>query len=310
MNTSFALPFKETALEDRGVIENYMFRWGEGSCQHSFPAMYLLSHKYGDSFCVQDGYLYVLRSKLGAEGTRVYLFPMGDCADEDGLRRALENILRDAHEHGAAVRFESLTARAAGLVTRLLPGCFKLQADRDLAEYIYAFDRLAFQKGPEMHSRRQGVSTFFNQYGSRTVIRPIDRQTIGDVRDFQVFWTHSGQSPEDEEHMIIENISIHKALDRFEELGLRGIVLYIDGKCAGYAYGAAISPEHYDVIIEKGDRRVTNIYRALNREHVRSCAQGLAYINREEDLGVEGLRRAKMMDKPDILLEKFIVTEA
>ena len=87
MNTAGTLLFKETSLEDRSVIEKYMYRWGEGSCQHSFPAMYLLSHKYGDSFCERDGYLYVLRSKLCRDGERVYLFPMGDRHDGDGLRR-------------------------------------------------------------------------------------------------------------------------------------------------------------------------------------------------------------------------------
>ncbi len=309
MNTTGALLFKEASLEDRSVIEKYMYRWGEGSCQHSFPAMYLLSHKYGDSFCERDGYLYVLRSKLCRDGERVYLFPMGDRHDANGLRRALENVLEDAHAYGGKVRFESLTREAAELCQLLLPGRFEARADRDLAEYIYTFERLAYQRGPEMHSRRQGVSTFFNQFGDRTRIERICPENLRDVRSFQAFWSHSGQSPEDAEHMEIENTSIQKALEHFDELGLKGIVMYVDGACAGYAYGAALSPKHYDVIIEKGDRRITNIYRALNREHVRACAGGFTYINREEDLGVEGLRRAKLMDKPDILLEKYIVTE-
>ncbi len=309
MSTAETLLFKETSLEDRSIIETYMYRWGEGSCQHSFPAMYLLSHKYGDSFCERDGYLYVLRARLCREGERVYLFPMGDRRDEDGFRRALETVLEDAHRNGARVRFESLTRKAAELCLRLLPGRFEAREDRDLAEYIYTFERLAYQQGPEMHSRRQGVSTFFNQYGDRVRIERICPENLQDVRSFQEFWSHSGQSPEDAEHMEIENTSIQKALEHFDALGLRGIVLYVDGTCAGYAYGAALSPTHYDVIIEKGDRRITNIYRALNREHVRACAGGFGYINREEDLGVEGLRRAKMMDKPDVLLEKYIVTE-
>ena len=64
-----------------------------------------------------------------------------------------------------------------------------------------------------------------------------------------------------------------------------------------------------DVIIEKGDRSISDIYKILNRDLVRMCCYGFSYINREEDVGVEGLRKAKMSYKPDILLEKYIVTE-
>ena len=90
---------------------------------------------------------------------------------------------------------------------------------------------------------------------------------------------------------------------------LSGVLLEVDGKLAGYAYGAPLSDTHYDVIIEKGDRRIPDIYRILNRELVRMCCQGFTYINREEDVGVEGLRKAKLSYKPDCFIEKYLATE-
>ena len=82
-----------------------------------------------------------------------------------------------------------------------------------------------------------------------------------------------------------------------------------DGKLAGYAYGARLSDDCYDVMIEKGDRSAPDIYKILNRDLVRLCCEGVGWINREEDLGVEGLRRAKLSYKPDRLIRKFSVRQ-
>ena len=106
-----------------------------------------------------------------------------------------------------------------------------------------------------------------------------------------------------------ENEAIQRGLDQFEALELTGIVVWIDDALAGYAYGAPVSPECYDVMIEKGDRRFPDIYRVLNRDLVRLCCGDYAWINREEDVGAPGLRKAKLSYKPDRLLEKYVARE-
>ena len=105
-------------------------------------------------------------------------------------------------------------------------------------------------------------------------------------------------------------MKISPGLAHFEALGLSGIVVFIDGELCGYAYGAPLSDTAYDVIIEKGDRRYNDIYKILNRELVRMCCDGFAFINREEDAGVEGLRKAKLSYYPDHLEENFCAVEA
>ena len=110
--------------------------------------------------------------------------------------------------------------------------------------------------------------------------------------------------------LALEDEAIRTGLDHFFELGLSGILVYIDGRLSGYAYGAPLSDGCYDVMIEKGDRSVPDIYKILNRDLVRLCCGGSAWINREEDLGVEGLRKAKLSYKPDRLIRKYSVREA
>ena len=114
---------------------------------------------------------------------------------------------------------------------------------------------------------------------------------------------------EDRVQLELENEAIMFGLENFKALGLSGILLYVDGVLQGYAYGAPLSNDCYDVMIEKGNREIPDIYRILNMELVRRCCAGLAFVNREEDLGVPGLRKAKQSYKPDILLQKYVLKE-
>lgn len=303
------LSFEKITLKDRDVLRQYLYQYGENSCQHSFVSMFCMAGKYGDMFCQQDGYLFIQRGNKRTPGFRNYLFPMGDTTDKSALKNAISLILEDAKSHGQKARFETVTRKAAEEIQRLFPERFHCVNIRDYAEYLYTHEKLADLPGSEMASKRHDINTFFRDYGDKTVIEKICPDHIEKIRTFQKNWLLDMLRGEEDVQLELENEAIQVGLDHFEELGLSGIVVFVDGEIAGFAYGTPISKDCYNVIIEKGDRRVPDIYRVLNRDLVRMCCDGYAYINREEDVGVAGLRKAKMSYKPDILLEKFIVTE-
>ncbi len=101
---------------------------------------------------------------------------------------------------------------------------------------------------------------------------------------------------------------IRLQIDHFDELRLSGVILRIDGEIRGFCYGTCLG-DTYDVIVEKADRDIPHSYKVLRQESTRQCAQGCAWVNMEEDLGLPGLRALKNAYKPDHLLNKFIVTE-
>lgn len=301
------LAFHEIALDDKGMVDSYFHRYGENSCQHSFVSLYCMQRKYGDRICERDGCLYVLRSNQGSAQERVYLFPMGERAC---MRQAVDQLRQDAHAHGAALRFETLTRAAAQMLADMFPGEFEIEPCRDYAEYLYTREKLAQLPGPEMASKRHDINTFFRDYGSRTHIERIRPEHIMPIRAFQKVWLETKNHGQEDVQLECENLAIQRGLDHFEALGLSGIVVLIDDALVGYAYGAPLSGDCYDVLIEKGDRRYPDIYRVLNRDLVRLCCGDYAWINREEDVGAPGLRKAKLSYKPDQLLEKFIAREA
>lgn len=301
--------FEAVTLEHKKKIKPYLYKYGEGSCQHSFAAMFCMANKYGDSLCEKDGWLFIHRAGISSKTERAYLFPMGDDSDEVRLGYAIEAIIEDAHNHGATVRFETLTAAAKDAAVRLFPDMFSVTALRDYSEYIYTYDKLANLSGHEMASKRQDLSTFSRTFGNSVRIEKIRDKHLGEIRSFQKMWLDNRLNGEEDVQLEYENIAIQLGLSNFAELDLSGIVIYIDNVMCGYAYGAPLSQNSYDVIIEKGDRRIADIYRVLNRDLVRLCCGQYRFINREEDVGNEGLRRAKLSYKPDILLEKYLLRE-
>jgi hypothetical protein len=268
-----------------------------------------MSGKYGDSVCEKDGWLFIHRAGISSKTERVYLFPMGEKSDEVGLRGAIEAIFEDAHRHGATVRFETLTSQAKDAVVKLFPDRFSITPLRDYAEYIYTYDKLVNLPGHTLQNKRYDIRAFYRNFGSRTRVEKINEKNFDEIWAFQKMWLAHRLYCEENVQLEHENIAIQLGLSNFAQLELSGIVIYIDNIMCGYAYGAPLSENSYDVIIEKGDRRIADIYRVLNRDLVRLCCKEYQYINRDEDVGVEGLRCAKLSYQPDILLEKYLLRE-
>ena len=134
------------------------------------------------------------------------------------------------------------------------------------------------------------------------------------IRDFQNNWLDERLSViEDHAHKMQlegDNECIHYALDDFFTLGMFGIVMFIDGKLAGFSYGFPLNDTVAEADAEKGDRSIPSVYTALKHEFLKLClSKNFTHCNFEEDLGDEGLRTVKTRDRPEYMIDKFIITE-
>ena len=313
------LEFQPLTLGLKGLADSYTYKYGEGSCQHSFVSSWCLQNKYGDMFCEHEGYLYTLRSKLCTEGERIYLFPHGPRDDETALARAIQNVIDDAHENNSRVKFQTVTESAKDIITSLFPGKFTAEYSRDLSEYIYRTEHMYIPENmlspsaPNPMRKRRGVRTFCKDYDGRFTVTKILPEHIDVIREFQDEWLDEklmyDDSPVIERQLEEENLSVQRALNDFFALGLSGVAVFIDGELKGYAYGSKLSDECFDGAVGKGSRLIPNISPFLKHELVRLCCEDFRYVNLEEDLGVKGLREMKTEYMPEYMIEKYTVTE-
>ena len=266
--------------------------------------MFSLAEKYGDSVCEQDGFLFALRSRLCDEKYRVYLAPLGG----GSTREAFRAILDDAAFYGKLVRFITLTETQAANLREAFPGRFDYSEERDLAEYLYRAERMATFEGGDLRKRRAELHTFRNQFGERAVVSRIRQEDIADCIQYEQKWLDENLETHDADTLIRDARMISLQMDHFDELHLSGVILRIDGKVCGFCYGTSLG-DTYDVIVEKADRDIPHCYKVLRQQSTLLCAQGCAWVNMEEDLGLPGLRALKNAYKPDHLLNKYIVTE-
>ncbi|HAP79533.1 MAG TPA: hypothetical protein DCQ78_05150 [Ruminococcus sp.] len=150
---------------------------------------------------------------------------------------------------------------------------------------------------------------FRRTYEGRITEIPVTKENINEVLEFEHQWFIESQESHDRIALELEYREIELQLRHIDELKISGLIVKIDDIIQGIVYGAPISNNCYDVLIEKGNRKFNDIYRILHQDIVRLCAMNYKYINREEDVGVEGLRKSKLSYKPDILLKKFIASE-
>ena len=307
------LDFQPLSLGLKTLADSYTFKYGEGSCQHSFVSSWCLRQKYGDLFCEHDSFLYTLRSKKCTPDKRVYLFPHGSRENTEALKRAVQNVIDDAHENNAKVSFETVTQSAKESIMNLFPGKFEAVCNRDLSEYIYTSKSLLTLSGRHLKNKRNSFNAFCRDYDGRFSVTKILPEHIGMIRELQGEWLDEKlvreNNPIHESQLKQENDGVQCALDDFFELGLSGIVIFIDGELKGYMYGSPLSADCFDTISGKGSSDVPNISTVLKREIVRLCCESFKFVNFEEDLGIDGLRTMKTEYMPIRMIEKFVVKE-
>lgn len=302
------LDFRPVTINAQKKLVPHLNKYGSGSCQHSFVQMLGLFEKYGDSYCFCDDVLFIKRSRKCTAKKNVYLAPLGNLGDNP--RHYIDTLLDDAHERGVKASFETITEEFANTLQIFYPEVFALSKERDLAEYIYSSHSLVELPGRKLAAKRNRINAFYAAYSPDDIcIEQINSDNLEDVKLFQAKWLADRNSYEADERLDIENRAIELYLNNFEALDFVGTVIYVNGKVAGYAAGVPLSDDCIDEIIEKGDRDIIGIYQLVCREFARLVSDKYAYINREEDIGIAGLRQAKESYLPDRLLVKYIATE-
>ena len=197
----------------------------------------------------------------------------------------------------------------ADKINAIFPGMFETDYSEDLDEYIYTREALSVLSGKALAPKRNRVNAFYSQYEGHVRIENISEENLLDVILFQKEWIKDRFAEGYDEMLDREDKAITFYLSHYDELKFTGIVVYVWGSVAGYAAGVSLNDDCMDEVIEKGRKDITGIYQLLCNEFAILCCKGYTYINREEDLGGEGLRRAKRSYHPDRMLKKYTVTE-
>ena len=248
--------------------------------------------------CTRLGNRALIRSD-GGHG-RNYLYPAGD----GDLKEAILAMKADADKDGLPFRLNGVTDEMRDCLEENFPDAFEFSERRDQFDYIYSVDKLSSLSGKKLHGKRNHINRFLETYDWRFEPLTLDNLPYAFERNQQ--WKQSiAQEGEDNQSLDQAGEAVKSAFDHFTDLGLKGGLLIADGRPVAYTMGSPLTEDTFIVHIEKAFWDVPGAYPMINQQFVRYACEGFTYVNREDDTGDEGLRKAKQSYYPDILLRKF-----
>ena len=289
------IPFKEITLADKEIIQSYTFISHRRNCDLSFSNLYSWRFLYHTEYADLGGFLLF---RFYADGELAYMMPVGN----GDLKTELGMMIEDARNEGQPFRMLGVCTSMKEDIEEVMPGQFEFSADRDYFDYIYLRSDLATLKGKKYQPKRNHINRFKNTY-SDYEYKELTSELVPDCLKLEAEWCKTNNCAEDTA-LQAERRSMTAALAHFEELGLRGGVLYVSGNIVAFTFGMPINHETFDVCVEKANTDIEGAYTMINNEFALHIPEQYIYVNREEDLGLEGLRKAKLSYYPEILLEK------
>lgn len=266
-------------------------------CEYSFTNLCIWGHQQA---ALIDGFL-TLFSQFGR--ISVYPFPIG----QGQIKPVLDALLEDARKRGLSCRLSSMSKEDCALLESLYPRQFHFYTDRDDYDYVYSIEELAVLKGKRFQSKRNFANRFWAHHPHCQAVA-LDDANLPAAREMLETWFAQRKQVDPMADFYLERSALEKALYNREALSLEGMVLIEQGQVLAFTLGSFLSQDTFDIHFEKALDRADGAYAAINQAFSRHLAEKypqLRYLNREDDMGIEGLRKAKLSYHPDHLVEKY-----
>ncbi len=303
------LDFHTLTIADREAYQAVSLRSGRRNCNFTFANLVGWQFWFRTEVCILPDAV-VLRFPL--DGERAYMLccagtPCCDLlqaiCDDCGGRMTLLGL-----EDEAALQLQQ-NACSKGINITVEP-------QRNQYDYIYRRADLASLAGGKLKAKRNHVNKFLSEYPDFEY-RPLEPSMFDECRRLEILWREergdvnpvydAGNTTEGSEPCIIDTILAEQRVmetvfAHWDALGMTGGSIWLDGHMVAFTYGAAVTDDTIDVCVEKADRTIDGLLSVINQQFCAHLPEQYVYVNREEDMGLEGLRKAKLSYHPEILL--------
>lgn len=291
------IDFQKLDLTKKAEYDRFLLTNPDKGCEYSFANLYMWGRQEA---CLWKNSL-LLFSQFHRRSA--YPFPlMGDDPKE-----VLDAILADAMERGVHCRFTSMSKADCDLLEQLYPGKFRFYDDRDGYDYVYNIDDLADLKGRSFQKKRNHLNRFLQAHPDYRV-EPMTKENLPIAMDLVSRWREGDACCNPDSEFYLECKALRRAFAHFDELEMEGLILLEGEEALAMTMGSRLSPDTYDIHFEKALDMPESAYPAINMEfarYLRDKHPDVRFLNREDDLGVPGLRKAKLSYNPVRLIEKY-----
>lgn len=281
--------------------------------KEQYEALLKNSHKRGCEYNFNNLYFWGRQRIAFHEGNvaffsqfdrkSVYPFPLSG----GNLKSTLDAIIHDASVRDIPCRLTGLSKEDCDLLEQLYPGKFRFHNDRDGYDYVYAIEDLAELKGRKYQKKRNHINRFRQNYPDYT-LEPLTDENTGEAVELLMKWYTGRELADPLADFHMEKAAIFKALRNRTELGIEGLLLKHNGRLLALTMGSRLHEDTFDIHFEKALEEADGAYPTINWEFARylhAKYPHVQWLDREDDMGLEGLRKAKLSYCPHHMVEKY-----
>ena len=289
------MTFHPLTLFDRETMQAVTLHSGRRNCNYTFANLVGWKFLFGTEVCVLENTV-VLRYTF--DGRRAYMV----CTSEALSLELIEALFDDSNGELTLIGLEDSQVADSSLFT--LHSSLSVDPVRNQYDYIYRRNDLATLHGRHLDAKRNHIHRFRAEHPDFEY-RPLTPELFDECRRLTEIWqAEKKQNPNqnkneiiDAEHQVMETI-----FSNWDALGMIGGSIFVDGRMVAFTYGAAVTTDTFDICVEKADRHVEGAFAIINQQFAEHLPEQYVYLNREEDMGIPGLRQAKLSYHPEILL--------
>lgn len=291
------LNFRTININDKEWISSLLKLSDFRGCEYSFANNFAW-RRLADTQISRYNDFYFLRSVINGE--TYYTYPAGD----GDIERFIHVLFEETEGDNKAVKFISVLEDCAEHLRKIYGNRAVIVEDRDNFDYMYNTDELIELRGKKYHGKRNHIANFKK---SDWEYKPLTPDLVDSCIEFSAV-SFNAKNAYTSHTAVAEQFAINAFFDNYKALGLVGGVLYQNSVLVGFTMGEALNSDTFVIHIEKALPEIQGAYPTLFNEFIKANASGFRYINREDDVGIEGLRKSKLSYKPEFLLKKYIVT--
>ncbi len=296
------LNFKRIALEDKEVIDSLLQHQNYRASDLCFTNLFTWGSKFDTEFAIESDWL-IIRFKDNY-GRNSYLKPIG----QKNIREGIEMIIEDHKQFDNIFQIRGLTSQMIEEIEAEMPGIFEYKLNKSVSDYIYTSEKLINLTGKKLQSKRNHINRFKRENNWEYHSLHGENDFVRECKSLLNIWmkVNGENSDEVEREEGFDVQAVNLMLDNFDYLGLKGGLICVDGEIAAFTIGEQLTKDTFVVHVEKARTDIHGAYTIVNQQFVENELSGYTYVNREEDMGIENLRKAKMSYYPDLLLEKSV----
>lgn len=292
------LTFKEITLADKETINNCYPADRCKCCDFSFANVFCWAPKFHTKFAIVQNTLFL---DFTDNYKHYYTMPMGQM----NIKESISLILKDAEDRGLEFTMRGITSKMWDIIEDAYPKMFVYESDRDNAEYIYETEKMITLAGKKLQKKRNHINKFKSENPDWRYEKIKTQEQLNQCLEMLIKWDNITH---DDKHQNYDFIASSLMIKHFHELDLRGGMIIVNNQIVAFSIGSVLCHDLFGVHLEKAFADINGAYTIMNQQFAEHEAAEYKYINREEDMGIEGLRKAKMSYYPEILLKEGVVT--